>query len=299
MTRSESHEQLFAAWREHLGARRAEPLPQLPGSPNNHYAVFVQPGERPACFVKVVSDVRRFRREGVACRFLAERGFPHLTVRGEGLVSDRLFWRAFDWLSGRSFTPSTPREVAAAGRVLGSLHRASTSVAPEGLRRYASLTDALEQTLAAIAQTAPEAFASLAPVVERARRLYPVVRAFDEAQPVVLLHGDFGWRNLLMRDDGTLVLLDFERAAVGPVWLDLAKCVDRELRVPQDRSWFARGYEQGSGICLPEPPDAYVTCLRLWTAAGILLFVSKQADEAFAEHGRRILQQVKRDLGLD
>lgn len=289
---------LLAAWREHLGAQRVEPLPQPPGSPNRHFAVFVGPGEGPAYFVKVVSEARRFRREGIACRFLSERGFPHLAIRGEGAVSDHLFWRAFDWINGRSFVPSTPQEVAAAGRILGLVHRASAGAAPEGLFRYRSLTDALERMLGRLAEADPEAFAALAPVAASARRLYPAVRAFDEAQPQVLLHGDFGWRNLLLREGRTLVLLDFERAVVGPAWLDLAKCLDRELRVPEDRSWFVRGYEEASGIRLGEPPDAYVTCLRLWVAAGILLFVRKHVDEPFAEHGRSLLRQVQRDLGL-
>ncbi|OTA41765.1 MAG: hypothetical protein A6D92_03995 [Symbiobacterium thermophilum] len=114
----------------------------------------------------------------------------------------------------------------------------------------------------------------------------------------MLLHGDFGWRNLLLCDDGTLVLLDFERAVIGPAWLDLAKCLDRELRLPQDREGFLQGYEKASGMPLARPPEAYLTCLRLWVAAGILLFTSKHADEPFAEHGRRLLQQVTGDLDL-
>lgn len=298
MTQSNCHETLFAAWREHLGAQWAEPLPQQPGSPNNHFAVFAKPGERPTYFIKVVSAVRRFRREGIACRFLSERGFPYLAIRGEGSVSPHLFWRAFDWLSGQPFTPTSPQEVTEAGRVLGRLHNTSAGAPPEGLHRYRSLTDALELTLGRMAKTAPAAFAEVAPVVARVRRLYPIVQAFDETQPMVLLHGDFGWRNLFQRDDGMLVLLDYEHAAVGPAWLDLAKCVDRELRVPENVSWFARGYEETAGVGLTEPPDAYMICLRFWVAAGILLFVSKHVDESFAEHGRYILRQVKRDLGL-
>lgn len=231
-SRSEGHDRLLAAWRERLGAQRAEPLPQPEGSPNHHFAVYAQAGEQPY-FAKVVSEGRRFRREGIACRFLSARGFPHLTIRGEGSVSDHLFWRAFDWLSGRPFTPSNPREVAAAGRVLGTVHRASAGVNLEGLPRIRSLTDVLEPMLDRLAHTAPAAFAAVAPVAASARRLYPVVQAFDEAQPSVLLHGDFGWRNLLVRADHTLVLLDFERAFIGPAWLDLAKSVDRELRVPE------------------------------------------------------------------
>ncbi|MBY6276297.1 MAG: hypothetical protein CWE10_08750 [Symbiobacterium thermophilum] len=86
----------------------------------------------------------------------------------------------------------------------------------------------------------------------RRQRLYPEVRAFDEARPHVLLHGDFGWRNLLLCDDGTLVLLDFERAVIGPAWLDQAKCLDRELRLPQDREGFLQGMKRHPGCRWPD-----------------------------------------------
>lgn len=82
----------------------------------------------------------------------------------------------------------------------------------------------------------------------------------------MLLTGDFGWRKLLRRDDRTLVLLDFERAVIGPVWLELAKCL--------------------AARCLCH-------LLPALGGAGHPAVVRKPVDDPFAEHNRTLLRQVK------
>lgn len=64
-----------------------------------------------------------------------------------------------------------------------------------------------------------------------------------QAQPMVTVHRDYHSRNLLLRDDGSLGIVDFQDALVGPVTYDLVSLLRDCYHVfpePTVRKWLAR-----------------------------------------------------------
>ena len=86
----------------------------------------------------------------------------------------------------------------------------------------------------AIAQSAP-VLSTLGQIISQADQVVQPLRAL----PFTLLHGDFWQRNLLRDEDGDPIVLDWQRAAIGPGLLDL-------LVLSTNHRW-----EQG-GLPLPE-----------------------------------------------
>jgi aminoglycoside phosphotransferase (APT) family kinase protein len=87
---------------------------------------------------------------------------------------------------------------------------------------------------AVIAQSAP-VLSTLGQIISQADQVVQPLRAL----PFTLLHGDFSQRNLVRDEDGDPIVLDWQRAAIGPGLLDLLvlvtnSCWDHgELPVPE------------------------------------------------------------------
>ena len=85
---------------------------------------------------------------------------------------------------------------------------------------------------------------------------WEILIAATQAQPMVTVHRDYHSRNLLLRDDGSLGIVDFQDALVGPVTYDLVSLlrdcyhVFPEATVAQ---WLARYLQRANcGMIAPE-----------------------------------------------
>jgi len=75
-------------------------------------------------------------------------------------------------------------------------------------------------------------------------------------QPKVLVHRDFHSRNLMLPEDGTLAVIDFQDAVIGPVTYDLVSLLrDCYIRWPVDRvrAWALRYRDRLVAADLLEP----------------------------------------------
>lgn len=136
--------------------------------------------------------------------------------------------------------PSTLDAAALAGRTLATVHLATRALDADGPRPVGGLQvgtallerpspgaawlEALAGDPALVGALAHESMHTrIAPLLDLvARRLRPVLADC----PRGLCHGDFAPQNLLLQDDGTLAVLDWDLADVQPLVWDLARTLD-------------------------------------------------------------------------
>ncbi len=78
-------------------------------------------------------------------------------------------------------------------------------------------------------------------------RINPLLIATALEQPQVFVHRDFHSRNLMLLDNGTLGVIDFQDAVIGPISYDLASLL-RDCYIswpkPQVEQWLRQYYER-------------------------------------------------------
>lgn len=213
-----------------LGSPVVDAVSQPAGfSPGSADRVTTADGTR--AFVKSASTavnaqaVELHRREGAIAGAMPA-GMPVPAVRG---VVDPGDWIAvvFDDVEGRH--PHTPWQPAELGAVLDALARLSAEPAPpEFAAMLESASDALADNLRGWQRIAadPARLPALAPddrewVAARLDRLAAdAATAIGEVGGDRLVHLDVRADNLLVRPDGSVVLVDWPWAALGAGWLD-------------------------------------------------------------------------------
>ncbi|MDE0004628.1 MAG: phosphotransferase, partial [Rhodospirillaceae bacterium] len=127
---------------------------------------------------------------------------------------------------------------------------------------------------------------------------WEILIAATQAQPMVTVHRDYHSRNLLLRDDGSLGIVDFQDALVGPVTYDLVSLlrdcyhVFPEATVAQ---WLARYLQRANcGMIAPEFRRAFdlTGVQRHLKAAGI--FARLKLRDGRVSHLRDIAPTLER-----
>jgi hypothetical protein len=207
-----------------LGSPVAEAHSQDGGfSPGTADRVILADGRR--AFVKAVSraqndrSVELARREAaVAAALPASAPVPRLLGS-----HDDGYWvvMIFEDIEGRHpRTPWVPAELAATVTALRELALAAT---PAPLTEIPAAADSLRGNFAGWSRIAEDPPADLDPWA--AGRLAELCAAADRGLVAVgegrtLVHCDIRADNLLVRDDGSIVIVDWPWACTGPAWLD-------------------------------------------------------------------------------
>lgn len=267
------------------GVRRAglgnelHPIRTVRTHANRHFVSRV--AGRPVAFVKVYRGKAMRRRAELAVNpMLVSSGLPTprlLAADVEGAIP----WAAFDWHDLREIAFDEHGVARASGELLRRLH--ATAVPPAiraRLQRYRAPALLLREA-AALTVGSP---------YERLLRTLLGGRV-PEFGPPVLLHGDYGARNLALGEDGALRVLDFEHARLGPAVIDFAKSWDRELAPERSRREFLEGY----GDPATHDPLALLW-IRTWALALLHDYGLSHADSTAISDSARALAVVEREI---
>jgi len=125
------------------------------------------------------------------------------------------------------------------------------------------------------------------------------------AAPTVLVHRDYHSRNLLVRPDGRLGLIDFQDALLGPVTYDLASLLwDPYVHLAEGLAGrMTARYVEHAPVALPEGFDALLarTALqRLLKAAGRFVYIDRvKGNPAFLKDVPACLERARAILAAD
>ncbi len=142
-------------------------------------------------------------------------------------------WLSMPWMEGQPLEPDWPQRPARAAAVSALLTRLRSVSAP-GLppldlaARVSLLHRRLAQRDAVAAAGFEAELAAALPLWQRTSS----ASIEDAAGARRLVHGDLTPGNVLVRPDGSLLLLDWEYAHAGGAWDDLAALMAGEPRVP-------------------------------------------------------------------
>ena len=108
---------------------------------------------------------------------------------------------------------------------------------------------------------------------------------------LVLIHGDFGLRNIMRKDDN-LVLIDFERVKYASYYLDFIKYFYQDLDNDKlKKELFLKHYYEHSNEEVLSEELEY--CMIFISALGILNYTKRVKDKEFEELGLKMLEDVK------
>ena len=108
---------------------------------------------------------------------------------------------------------------------------------------------------------------------------------------LVLIHGDFGLRNIMRKDDN-LVLIDFERVKYASYYLDFIKYFYQDLDNDKRKiELFLEHYYEYSNEEVLSKELEY--CLIFISALGILNYTKRVEDKEFEELGLKMLSDVE------
>ena len=108
---------------------------------------------------------------------------------------------------------------------------------------------------------------------------------------LVLIHGDFGLRNIMRKDD-TLVLIDFERVKYASYYLDFIKYFYQDLDNDKlKKELFLKHYYEHSNEEVLSEELEY--CMIFISALGILNYMKRVKDKKFEELGLKMLEDVE------
>ena len=108
---------------------------------------------------------------------------------------------------------------------------------------------------------------------------------------LVLIHGDFGLRNIMRKDDN-LVLIDFERVKYASYYLDFIKYFYQDLDNDKFKKelFLKHYYEHSTEEVLSEELEY---CMIFISALGILNYTKRVEDKEFEELGLKMLTDVE------
>ncbi len=213
---------------------------------------------------------------------LAETGFPasRLSPAPDGATYANLrgdYFTLFDFdegmnYSGRFLVRAHRRKLMAlAGETMARLHRQLRGFMPAGRHHmgFAGYTGSrwrdvewherkLQELKAKSVKTQPpEPGGIMAWLVENSGRIGDEIARLDALLsdadlPRLIIHGDYGLHNLLVREDGSVVVVDFELARIEWRLSDLVSCLSRfRYGALEDISydyesigWFLGGYQR-------------------------------------------------------
>lgn len=112
----------------------------------------------------------------------------------------------------------------------------------------------------------------------------------EYVKTLVLIHGDFGLRNIMRKDDN-LVLIDFERVKYASYYLDFIKYFYQDLDNDKfKKELFLKYYYEHSNEEVISEELEY--CLIFISALGILNYTKRVEDKEFEELGLKMLEDV-------
>ena len=113
----------------------------------------------------------------------------------------------------------------------------------------------------------------------------------EYGKTLVLIHGDFGLRNIMRKDDN-LVLIDFERVKYASYYLDFIKYFYQDLDNDKlKKELFLKYYYEHSNEEVLSEELEY--CMIFISALGILNYTKRVKDKEFEELGLKMLEDVK------
>lgn len=200
------------------------------------------PVERLQFIANALDHVAKGGLANVPAILRTEAGQPY--VRSEG----QLFY-AMEWIEGRRVELASPRQTGAAARTLARLNELSRSYRPTNrpkdafdvferlLKRKQRLADAGEQLRLENSDFSALAVEALKNADAQASDSLGLLK-LPEAQEQLeadrsragLCHLDVTRRNLLLRSDHSVALVDFDQMAIGPRVLDLAHLIRRAMQ---------------------------------------------------------------------
>ncbi|MEU3479609.1 phosphotransferase [Streptomyces sp. NPDC033754] len=232
-------------------------------------------------FVKVHQNAKFHARETAALRSWV----PRLEGAGPRLVAAdaRLRTVVLTAVEGRSLHGAvlSPGQERHTFRAIGELAARIHAGPPPPLDPQAPPVDPyarLERHLeAARPHLAPGDEEYIRQVAEHARLLPPV-------EPVAT-HGDFQLRNLLLAEDGTLRVIDFERSESRPAVRDFVRILDAF----DGREDLFEAFLEGYGRRLTEIEEAHLVAGAVLDAVSGIAFGTAAGDPELVERGRRTL----------
>ena len=111
-------------------------------------------------------------------------------------------------------------------------------------------------------------------------------------ETLVLIHGDFGLRNIMKKDD-SLVLIDFERVKYASYYLDFIKYFYQDLNNDKSKielfleHYYAHSNEKGLS-------EQLEYCMIFISALGILNYTKRIEDKEFEMLGLKMLADVEK-----
>ncbi|SCF95675.1 phosphotransferase [Streptomyces sp. Ncost-T10-10d] len=184
-------------------------------------------------------------------------------------------------LHGAVHTPVEQQSIfRSIGQLAAAIHR-STRRRPYGPGDDAPL-EKLERHLdAARPHLGPGDEEFIRTVAKRAEAL-PVLDA-------VVTHGDFQLRNLLLADDGSLHLVDFERSEEGPAVRDFARLSDAWANRPDPYESLMVGY----GRPLTQIEEERLAVESALDSLSGIQYGRRMGDPELVERGRRTLARLR------
>jgi aminoglycoside phosphotransferase (APT) family kinase protein len=201
-----------------------------------HSLYFVRVGDS-SFVLKIFSDDEGALRREVVSRQLLGARLPIPPIRAEGVHRNRFFYAIMSWCDGTALARMLLRPPSAivgsafhdAGRLLGKLRLFSSDIAGQidnllplaPLARMgfgdAGFVGRFEEATHSIAQHVGTT------VYHRILGIMAEADVSVDAAPLVLSHGDFQPKNLLISPEGHVEgLIDWELAAIAPAWSDIA-----------------------------------------------------------------------------
>lgn len=113
----------------------------------------------------------------------------------------------------------------------------------------------------------------------------------EYVKTLVLIHGDFGFRNIMKKDDH-LVLIDFERVKYASYYLDFIKYFYQDLDNDKRKIelFLEHYYEYSNEEVLSKELEYFLIFI---SALGILNYTKRVKDKEFEELGLKMLSDVE------
>ncbi|MFE5162674.1 phosphotransferase enzyme family protein [Streptomyces sp. NPDC056697] len=165
------------------------------------------------------------------------------------------------------------------GALAAAIHRSAAPLpADEGVPALAKVERHLE---AARPYLHPGDEEFIRQIVARAEDVPPLDR--------VPTHGDFHLRNLLLDDNGSLAVVDFERSEPGPAIRDLVRLADAWATQPRLHDAFMSGYGRA---LTPDEEERFVIDSTLDALSGIQ-YGATHGDPETQQRGHRTLARLR------